>query len=226
MRSCPICGTPVELVEGRRTCSYCGQSEDGDHACANGHYICQACRSAVPSELTARVCENSSAIDPIALADLITSHPVFNQMGPQYHVVTGPVLVTVLANMGKTPDKRCAIAEAIERSKNVPALACAQRGMCGAAVGTGVAAALLTNAGPLTAKERSLAMKTTASALEQIATQSGIRCCRQSVYASIKAASMVLNEELDIDLPTAAARCHAVDRNPECKQTGCPYYGT
>jgi len=226
MRSCSICGTLVELMEGSRTCSYCGQAEEGDHACANGHYTCQACRSAVPSELVARVCENSLETDPIALADLIISHPVFNQMGPQYHVVTGPVLVTMLANIGKIPDKRKVIAEAIERSKNVPALSCAQRGVCGAAVGAGVAVAMLTNAGPLTAKERSLAMKATSSALERIATQSGVRCCRQSVYAAIEAAVQILNAEMGIKLPIMSARCRYADRTTECKHNGCPYHGT
>ena len=226
MRNCSLCDQPILLQSGQRVCSYCGLTEEGDHTCSQGHYLCQACRTALPSELMARVCGNSKESDPCALADLLQSHPVFNQMGPQYHVVTGPVMVTVLANLCKLPDKQRAIADAIERSKDVPALACAQRGVCGAAASAGTAIALLTNAGPLKARERSLAIATTARALQKIADQSGIRCCRQSVYASIAAVLEVLGQELGIHVTAKTPACRYHSRVADCKKEGCPYFPT
>jgi hypothetical protein len=225
MRNCSLCDQPILLQSDRSVCSYCGLAENGDHTCIRGHYTCQACRSAVPSELVARVCRESAETDPFALARLVSSHPHFNHMGPQYHVVPGPVLATVLANMGRIADKKTALAEAIERSRAVPELSCAQRGMCGAAVGAGVAVSILTGATPLSARERSQTLEATARALTLISRQSGPRCCRQSMYATLDAAVDFLKNELGIDIPSATKQCPHATRTPECKQKACPYYG-
>lgn len=225
MRNCSLCDEPIILQPGRRVCSYCGLAEEGDHTCGQGHYTCQACRSAVPSDLVSMVCGESAEADPFGLARLILSHPVFNQMGPQYHVVPGPVLVAVLANRGKIADKKTALAEAVERSQAVPELSCAKRGLCGAAVGAGVAISILTGATPLSAKERSLSLEATARALSLIAGQSVHRCCRQGVYATLEATVDFLKNELGIDILTPSKYCPHAARTTECKQKACPYYG-
>ena len=224
MRNCSLCDLPIEVKPGLRTCSYCGITEDGDHACANGHYTCQTCRTALPSELVARVCLNTAETDPYRLANLIMSHPVFNQMGPQFHIVAGPAALAALANGGFAADKQTLISSAIERLKDIPALSCSSRGICGAAAGAGVFASLLNNAGPLRAKERSLALKYSASALRVIAEQGGIRCCRQSVLASIETILQNIKADFGFTLRKFDPVCSHPQHNPECKKRDCPYY--
>jgi len=65
----------------------------------------------------------------------------------------------------------------------------------------------------------------TAEALSLIARQSGHRCCRQGMYATLEAAAEFLKRELGIDMPSAAKQCPHAARTPECKQEACPYYG-
>lgn len=225
MRACPICDSSIDLAPGRRTCSYCGQTEEGDHACSRGHYTCQACRRAVPSELVARVCLNSSETDPYKMANLILSHHYFNQMGPQFHIVAGPVIIAALANQGFIGSKAQMIPEAVERLKDVPALACSSRGICGAAAGAGAAVSLISQAGPLKARERSQALKYSSDALRVIAEQGGIRCCRQSVLSTLETALSAIRKDYGYEIKAASPQCGYPQRNPECKKGECPYYG-
>jgi hypothetical protein len=97
----------------------------------------------MPSDLVVRVCLNTAETDPYRLVNLIMPYPVFNQMGPQHHIVAWPAALATLANRGFAADSQTLIPSAIERPKDVTALSCSSRGICGAVVLASLAAGMV-----------------------------------------------------------------------------------
>ena len=83
---------------------------------------------------------------------------------------------------------------------------------------------ILTNATPLTGKERGLAIGGTASALAKLVNDQP-RCCKRAVRIAVDAAVDYLDEKLDIKLEKSkGASCAYTVRNRQCAKKECPYY--
>jgi len=143
--------------------------------------------------------------------------------GPEHHIIVPAVIVTAARNSRyNVPEK--ALEQAISRGSQIPGGWCGFFGDCGACVGAGIAVSVLTQATPLTGKQRSLAMEATSRALANICDNEP-RCCKRAVRKSIETAIQFLDEKLGIKLEeTGGINCQYPERNKECPKTTCSYY--
>lgn len=223
---CPLCG--VELLEKSRlqTCSYCGAEERCEWLCPQGHYVCESCRTASSEEIIERLCVATTNPDPLEIVDLIMKHPVFNQHGPEHHLLVAPTILAALRNQGCSVRKG-AIRAALRRMGDIPVGVCGTRGDCGACAGLGCAVSLLTGATFRSDRERSLALRGTARALMDAAQLGGPRCCKQSVYATLQAAAGFMSSELGVAFVVSdVIHCAFSQVTEECKRERCVYFHT
>lgn len=222
---CLVCGAALfELPEETRyRCSYCAQEQPVLYLCPNGHAVCDDCQAADQPTLIQRVCAGTQATDPIAIANLIMSHPAFVMHGPYHHQLVAPVALVALANSGQIAFNRAHISAVMRRTADIPIAVCGSRGGCGAAESVGATLAVLTKASYLKDAERSLALRGTAEALLAIAEAGGPRCCKQSVYLAFEVLARLLHEALSLELPVTV-QCPFYLSNTECKGPRCKYY--
>jgi hypothetical protein len=91
-------------------------------------------------------------------------------------------------------------------------------------VGVGIAVSVLTNATPLTGKERSLALGATSFALSRML-DSQPRCCKRASRVAVAAGAEYLEDKLNIKLKKSQrTSCAYTVRNQQCAKTECPYY--
>lgn len=223
MRGCPLCEKPWQEVEGVIPCGFCGTEEKGEFRCGNGHYVCEDCRTGDPREVVIRICERSTTTNPLALWELVTSHGAFRGHGPQFHFVLVPILATVLRNRGLQGLSQEQIRKAVDRLSEIPALSCAETGICGTAATAGVIVSLITGATPVSNLERRMALSATAKALLEIAFHHGGRCCRQSSLATLESIWVFLRIELKLPLEPIEVVCRRSAQTPNCKQE-CVYH--
>ncbi len=220
---CIVCGGELEQVDTVALCTFCGHEAPAQYLCAARHHICDECQLADWPQVVERICEGTRECDPAAIANLIMKHPMSVMHSPQHHILVAPVMLAALRNSELRPLKTGRLASAIERTMGIPLGVCGTRGECGAAIGAGSLVSILTGATFMKDRERSLALQATAEALLAIARAGGPRCCKQSVYLTLEAASLFLKRELDIDLPVKPC-CEFAGRNKECKKERCQYY--
>jgi hypothetical protein len=220
---CFICEAPMIKIQQKTICTYCGKEELSDYICKNGHYVCQECRLSKPLELVIKTCLVSKEKDPMVLATKIMLHPAIPLHGPEHHYLASAVLVTVAKTNGIDASEKT-LQEAVERSRRIPLGACGLRGDCGAAVGAGIALSVLTKANWLSGIERSLAMKTVGATLNELAKLGGPRCCKASVYITLKIGVESLEKFFNVKIPLSKPECIFSSRNRECWRKRCPFF--
>lgn len=224
MFTCPICSAVLVEKETEAVCSFCGNKEETEYLCPNNHYVCEDCRTATQTEIIERVCKSTKSTDPIELANLIMKHASFNQYGAEHHVLVAPIILTTLNNLGYTSISNAKINAAIKRGNKIPYGSCGTMGVCGACVSAGITVSMITGANYLKDKERNLTLTTTAKALQAITELGGPRCCKYSVYESIKTAWNVLKTDLDFHLPDLQIKCEFQGKLNDCHLEKCKYY--
>ena len=91
-------------------------------------------------------------------------------------------------------------------------------------MGVGIEVSVLTNATPLTGKERALAIGATAFGLSKLVDEQP-RCCKRSSRIAVEAAADYLKEKLGIKLEKSGRiSCTYTVRNQQCAKKECPYY--
>jgi len=223
--NCGVCGQPLvyETAEVARKCSLCGKEHPSLVACAEGHYICDACHLRQTLDILRNVLSSTASADPIEILDTAISYPSVPMHGPEYHAMVPAIIVTAVKNAGY-PVPEGAVDKAVDRGAKVPGGWCGFYGACGAAVGLGIAVSVLTGATPLSGKSRSLANRATAFALGRML-DDGPRCCKRASRRALEAAIEFLAEHLGIKLPRGGKpQCSDMERNRECIRKACPYF--
>jgi hypothetical protein len=206
-----------------KTCDICGKEEKTNIYCPAGHYVCDACHSKAALEILKEVLASTKSIDPAEIIEQVMSHPSVPMHGPEHHAIVPAAIIAAVRNAGY-PVPEGAIDKAIERASKVPGGWCGLYGDCGAAVGVGIAVSVLTNATPLTEKERSLALGATSFALVRMLDRQP-RCCKRASRVAIEGAVKYLHDKLGINLsPSKKIHCSYTVRNQQCAKTECPYY--
>ena len=114
--------------------------------------------------------------------------------------------------------------KALERASKVPGGWCGLYGDCGAAVGCGIAVSIITDATPLTGKQRTLALGATGQALSRMLDEQP-RCCKRASRSAIQSSVDYLRENLAINLsPGKKVSCTYSLRNQQCAKEKCQYY--
>jgi len=225
---CLVCGAELRYSENAvpRTCVYCGEHGQSAAACANGHYVCDACHSGSANDLIQRFCSASALREPIAMAVTLMKDARIKMHGPEHHFLVPAVLLSAFCNAeGRAPQEKAAlIAKARERAQDVKGGSCGFNGNCGAAVGTGIFMSLATGATPLSDAPWRLANLMTADSLSLIAEHGGPRCCKRDSFLAILEAKSFLSRELGVELPQESVTCGFSALNKECKRDACLFW--
>jgi hypothetical protein len=225
VNNCGVCARPLVYATESvtKTCAICGKAEKTNIYCPEGHFVCDACHSKAALEVLKQVLASSKSTDPAEIIEQVMAHPSVPMHGPEHHAIVPAAIITAVRNAGY-PIPEGAIEKAIERASKVPGGWCGLYGDCGAGVGIGIAVSVLTNATPLTGKERGLAIGGTAYGLSKLV-DGQPRCCKRSSRIAAEAAVEYLEEKLDIKLTKSKrAVCTYTVRNQQCAKTECPYY--
>ena len=222
---CGVCNAPLtyqpEAVSLQ--CTTCGTTHDTNIFCPEKHYICDACHKRETVAVLREVVETSRSRDPVEMFEAVVSHPSVPMHGPEHHAIVPAVIIAAVRNAGYSVPRK-AIEQAITRGSKVPGGWCGLHGACGAAIGAGTAMSVLTEATPLTGRDRSLAMEATSLALDRMLDEHP-RCCKRAGRKALEAAIDFLRDRMGITLEAGESLpCRYPDRNKECVKTECAYY--
>jgi hypothetical protein len=223
--NCGVCGQPLVYATETKeqTCSLCGKRQAAQICCPQGHYICDTCHSKSALEALREILRTTKSADPSEILEEVLEQPAVPMHGPEHHAIVPAVLITAIKNAGYSLPEG-ALERAIERGSKVPGGWCGLYGDCGAGVGVGVATSVLTNATPLTGKQRSLSIAATAAALSQMVDDQP-RCCKRASRTAVRVAVEYFRKNLNIDLPVPGkVKCGYVSRNQQCPHKECRYY--
>ena len=225
---CMVCGQ--ELVYRRRTrvhrCHFCGQRVRSNSACARDHFVCDDCHRQEAMEVIRHICITSTEKDMVKLLTTIRAHPAVPMHGPEHHALVPGVILAAVRNSGGPLDQEAVLA-GIERGGRVPGGACGFWGSCGAAIGAGIAAAVVLEATPLTPRPRQKAQEFTARILSRIAALTGGRCCQRETWTALKETARLSREFFGLVLlADGMLQCGQYGDNRECIGTRCPLWKT
>ena len=225
VNNCGVCARPLvySTESVAKKCAICGKEQKTNIYCPEGHYICDVCHSKAAIEVLKQVLSASKSTNPTEIIEQVMAHPSVPMHGPEHHAIVPAAIIAAVKNTGY-PVPEGAIEKAIERASKVPGGWCGLYGDCGAAVGVGIAVSALTNATPLTGKERTLALGGTSFALSRML-DSQTRCCKRASRTAVESAVEYLNEKLGIRLEKSkGTACTYTVRNQQCAKQQCPYY--
>lgn len=225
-RGCLVCGGEVRYLSRPEpaTCHYCGIAVTTEVSCAT-HFVCDQCHLEDGLAVIKRICTTTDERDLFGLLHLIRSHPALAMHGPEHHAMVPGVLLAVYRNNGgKLGEDR--ITTGIDRGSKIPGGICGFWGGCGAALGVGIAFAVILEATPLQPKARQQAQKITARVLGKLAETRGARCCRREALGALREAAIIAGELWEISLPTRDEQaCQQYETNQECLRRSCPFWG-
>ncbi|MGD9277634.1 MAG: DUF5714 domain-containing protein [Desulfobacterales bacterium] len=225
-QGCMVCGAELIYAETiqSKSCHYCQQVKPSDAQCANGHFVCDACHSQDAVEIIKQVCLNTRERDVLRLMQTIRSHPHFGLHGPEHHSLVPAVILTALRNSGDDiSDDR--ILTAIQRGQTIAGGACAFLGVCGAAIGVGIAFSILLQADPYKKDERQTVQQVTHRVLGKISSYTAARCCQRDVWLGLQEASRLLKEIMGKTLIVdQQIVCKQFRKNKECIRDQCPLW--
>jgi len=192
--------------------------------CEKGHHVCDACHTKNGLEAIKNICMNTAEVDLIRLLEQIRQHPSVPLNGPEHHaLVPGIILATYKNITGDIPSST--IEKGIKRGSSVAGGYCAFMGICGAAVGVGIAFSLILDANPLEPEKRKIVQSATQAVLAEIARLSAARCCQRDSWIALKKAASLSEIYLPVPLQTSGNLvCMQKQQNKECLGKACPLY--
>lgn len=223
--NCGLCNQPLVYTTESvvQTCALCGKEEKTVVHCPEGHYACESCRGKAALGVLRRILSTTRSEDAASILEEVMTHPEVPVCGPVHHAIVAGAVVAAVRNTGyPLPDG--ALEEALERAGKTPEGGCGYFGICGAALGAGIAASLVTGATPLSAKPRKLALTATSYASSCLLDDQP-RCCLRSSRIAVAAATDFLRDFLAIPLPRPKKiRCVHLLQNPQCAEEACPFF--
>ena len=171
--------------------------------------------------------QKKDSIQPTKLAVHLMNFPALKMHCPQHHYLSPAVMLTSAYKVQGRPLEilRDGLIEAMLRAKNVLAGFCGLYGNCGAAVGLGIYASILTDTTPYSVEIWSLANRIVAECLWKISEHNGPRCCKRNSYIALHLAESFTKDKFGLDLGTTEQiTCIHYPRNEECKKQDCPYF--
>lgn len=206
-------------------CVECGVREKAQITCKEGHYYCNACAS---KKVINKLYELLATLEGVNPSDI--GERLFVQCGVSgnspHPITTAAFLVAYKNLTHKITDED--VLEGVSKAAQIPGGWCGYYGNCGAAVGLGVAFAVINKSTPMHDKERSIANLVTAEGLKIVAGQGGPRCCTGSVRGVLNEGIKLAEEYLDVKFPEKTIdmkKCWQSKYNDDCKKQKCVYYG-
>jgi rSAM/selenodomain-associated transferase 2 len=220
---CMVCGAELEYldIEQKLTCYYCGNDFLGNAVCKARHYVCDKCHAQDALSIIKNVCLLSDDTDMLKLMQKIRSHRFFPMHGPEHHAMVPAVILTVYRSVtGRLRDEQ--MLSGVERGTTISGGSCAFMGICGAAVGVGIAFSVILEANPYKGRQRQDVQQLTAQVLRAIGEYEAARCCQRDCWIGLREAARLSKAYLGVSLPAEAAfTCAQFERNAECIGNRC-----
>ena len=150
MTDCGVCGRPLVYAADSllRVCDLCGTEHTTMISCPAGHFICDSCHGMAAMDVVRRLLATTTSCDPAAILEQVMALTGLPMHGPEHHAIVPGVIIAAARNAGvPVPDR--ALEMALERAGKVPGGWCGYYGVCGAAVGVGIAVSVLSGATPV-----------------------------------------------------------------------------
>lgn len=189
--------------------------------------FCPACAELEYADVIRGYCTHATSTSPLDMAQEIMSHPKFPVAGQAHHPLVAAVLVTAWRNAtGAEAIEK--LAAAIQRGNSVQGGFCAGFGADAAAIACGIAVSVI-EGNTIKAEHapgRARAHGLTGLAMLHIASGTGNRCCKRSVYGVLEVATGYLNAALGVPLAPASVRieCPFPEKNKLCNREACRYF--
>jgi SAM-dependent methyltransferase len=223
---CLICGAPLVYltdIEGK-ACARCGKVKGANAVCEEGHFICDSCHVREPKELIRAACTTTRETDMVRLFEEVRSGAQFPMHGPEHHGLVPGVILATYRNLGGEITESD-ILTGIERGLGTPGGSCGFMGICGAAVGVGIAFSIILGGNPLTPKPRQLVLRALSEILGALSDREAARCCRRECLLALREAARLSREFLPVTLlADEASPCDQYRGNKECIGKQCPFF--
>lgn len=229
-QGCIVCGKELEYFSDYLDCecSICGGKFKTNVMCTDKHYVCDDCHSKDALDVIEDFCIDTELVNPLEISILLMEDSRISLHGPEHHFLIPAALITSYCNQFEDKDKKIQkLKIAKDRAKTVPGGYCGFYGSCGAGVGCGIFASVITEATPLTTDSWGFANKMTGYVLYALGEIGGPRCCKRNGWYSIIKASEFLDKEMgkrlfnyEEDLPV----CTYKNKNKECIKINCPFF--
>ena len=226
-QGCLLCGAPLDYRDAAApvACVLCGAACESPVTCRDGHFVCDGCHAAPARDVIERACLASQGTDPVVVATALMRHPSLKLHGPEHHFLVPATLLAAVANaQGRAAAKPGLLAEARRRSDAVPGGSCGFHGACGAGVGVGIFASVVSGITPLTRKGWGQANQATGRALTVIGGVGGPRCCKRTTWLALLTGIRVAREALGVRLGGRGPACEWSEVNAECLDEACPFH--
>lgn len=223
---CMACGAPIKYlsIEQERQCIYCQNIFSTNSMCEKGHYVCDACHAKDGLIVIRHVCMTTDETDMIRLFKQIRQHPSIPVNGPEHHALVPGIILATYRNLGGDISNSI-IETGIKRGNSVAGGYCAFMGICGAAIGVGIAFSLILDANPLKPAERKNVQNVTKDVLAEIAKLKAARCCQRDSWTALKKAASLSKNYLPVVLKAEDhLKCIQKEKNKECFGRGCPLH--
>lgn len=222
---CLICHAPLEYLKQAQTmeCAICHREFSSNARCRDGHFVCDECHTRGLDAIVG-ICMAEGSKDPIEVMEHLMDQPFCHMHGPEHHTMVGAALLTAYHNAGGQLDLGAALAQMLERGRQVPGGACGFWGACGAGISAGIFVSIATGSTPLATKAFGLSNRMTSAALGRIGEVGGPRCCKRDSYLAILAATEFCAHELGVTMETTRPSCTRFGRNRQCLRARCPFY--
>jgi hypothetical protein len=79
-------------------CMYCGAGHQAHVKCPKGHFICDSCHGKDSREVIKQIALTSTAPDPVAIAELMMSHPALPMLSCDHAYIAAGALMAALRN--------------------------------------------------------------------------------------------------------------------------------
>ncbi len=223
---CLICGSPLVYLAALedKACARCGSVKPANAVCEEGHFVCDVCHVRDPKELIRTICTNTRETDMIRLLQKVRSDSRFPIHGPEHHALVPAVILATYRNLGGEITESD-ILTGIERGLSIPGGSCGFMGICGAAVGVGIAFSIILGANPLTPRPRQAVQRVLSEIIGVLAGQEAARCCRRECFLCLREAARLSEDFLPVSLRAdEVSPCEQYRANAECSREGCPLF--
>ncbi len=223
---CLICGEPLCYLDTPQevSCGFCQIRAPTEVLCQGGHFVCDDCHSQEALPVIERLCLQSAETDMISLFAHVRRHPALAVHGPEHHSLVPATILTTYRNLGGSLADD-AICKGIRRGAAVPGGFCAFSGGCGAAMGVGIAFAILIGASPLQAVKRQQVQRIAAGAIEAVSRHQAARCCQRDGWVALRHAATISEPIIGLKLRAETAlRCSQQQLNKQCGKENCPLW--
>jgi hypothetical protein len=203
---------------------FCGVKHPTRTLCNKDHFVCDACHTTDGLAVIERICEETRETDMLKLMAEIRRIPTVPIHGPEHHAMVPGIILATYRNLGGTLPQG-ALVTGIRRGAEIPGGQCGLAGVCGAAVGVGIAFGLILESSPLKAKERSRLHLAVQQVLGEIGRVGAARCCQRDSWIALVQAARLSEKLLPLRLiADFSLVCRQHKANQECLGTPCPLY--